>query len=99
MKDSSRTIKYRMMRFATYPRRDKTFYLIQLQSHYSPAPALTDNAAHISENVNTSKNQLRQKKSHSLWGRIKHYRTQGDGEGGEGGGGEGGEELGSGRAC
>lgn len=38
-----------------YPAATKTLYLIQLQSHYSPAPALTDNAAHISENVNTSK--------------------------------------------
>lgn len=90
MKDDSRTIKYRMMRFATYPRRDKTLYLIQLQSHYSPAPALTDNAAHISENVNTSKNQLRQKKKPFPLGADKtlsHARRRGGWGGGRGRGG------------
>lgn len=33
----------------------KILYLIQLQSHYTPALALTDNQARISGNVNTSK--------------------------------------------
>lgn len=69
-----------MMRFAMYPAATKTLYLIQLQSHYSPAPALTDNAARISENVNTSKTGCSRKAI--PFGRIKHYRTQKTGGGG-----------------
>lgn len=61
-------------------RRDKTLYLIQLQSHYSPAQALTDNSARISENVNTSKTGCSRKAI--PFGRIKHYRTLKKGGGG-----------------
>lgn len=49
----------------------KILYLIQLQSHYTPALALTDSQGRISGNVNTSKNPLQQ--SHSPEG-IKHYQ-------------------------
>lgn len=52
--DDSHKIKQKVPEFVL---QKKKFYLIQLQSHYTPAPELTDNQACISGNVNISKSR------------------------------------------